>query len=261
MSGPDRSCVIDLHDAVVHPGGPRTPAVLQGCSLTIAPGESAAVVGESGAGKTTLLRALAGLIPLSEGTLHRPAPPGWLPQHPGRGFDPRWPIIRAVAEPLRLAGARQGAEKSAAGARAAEALFSCGLEPALARRRPHELSGGQLRRAALARALVADPPVVLADEPTAGLDPPASLALIDLVREAVTARDTALVWVTHDLGVAAAVADRLLVLADGRIVEEGPAQQVLARPQSPTARALTRAWLPLEPRLARERFQAGVNPG
>ncbi len=246
MSAP----LVQMHEAVVRPGGVLAPAVLRGCSFTLAAGESAALVGESGAGKTTLLRALAGLIPPTSGRVEAPARPGWLPQHPPAAFDPAWSVLRSVAEPLRLSGS----DAAAAREQAIALIRVLGLDPAHAARRPRELSGGELRRAALARALIAAPPLLLADEPTAGLDPVATLVLIDLVRDSVEARGTALLWVTHDLGVAAAVAPRLLVLAQGRIVEDGPARQVLSAPVSDSARRLTGAWLPLEPHLARARL-------
>ncbi len=237
-----------LRDVVARPGGAGSSPVLQDCTLSIAEDERVAVAGRSGAGKTTLLRVLAGLVGVDAGQVLYPESIGWLPQHPATAFDPRWSVLRAVAEPLRLAGTGPDpARKSAL-----EAIGALGLEPALAQRRPHALSGGELRRAALARALIGSPAVLLADEPTAGLDPVAALELIDLVRDHVRRCRTALLWVTHDLGVAAAVADRLLILDRGGIVEEGPVRQLLRAPQSESARRLTDAWLPLEPERARE---------
>lgn len=239
--------VLNLAGAVVRPGGEGTPAVLDGCTFSIRAGEVVALVGESGAGKTTVLRTIAGLLPLEAGRLVAPERLGWLPQHPLAAFDPRWSIVRSVAESGILAGQpREEARK-----RARTLLLSLNLLQKEWRRRPGTLSGGQLRRAAIARALLADPPLILADEPTAGLDPAAALELVELFHRRITERRVSVLWVTHDIGVASAVADRVLVLEKGTIVEQAAMRRLVSNPRSSAARRLLGAWLPLDPERAR----------
>ena len=206
------AAILQMTAATVRPGGPDGPAVLEACSLSVQKGESVALVGESGAGKTTLLRALAGLIPLERGRLRTPERLGWLPQHPLASFDPRWSVLKSVAEPARLAGT----PKEDALEAARKVLQTLKLSPTQWNLRPRGLSGGQIRRAAIGRALVADAPLVLADEPTAGLDPVAALILAELLLERVRARGNSLLWATHDMGMAGLLSDRVMVLDRGR---------------------------------------------
>ncbi|MFC1628768.1 ATP-binding cassette domain-containing protein [Gemmatimonadota bacterium] len=248
MSGP---AVAELRGVVVRPGGDGYPPVLQGCSFSVDPGEKVVIVGESGAGKTTILRAIAGLHTIEEGTLRAPESIGWLPQHPLTAFDPRWPVIRSVCEPLILAGEK----RADARVKATRLLESVKLSRTQWDMRPLALSGGQLRRAAIARAIAASPSLVLADEPTAGLDPEATLSLVDLFRQMTSERGTAVLWVTHDLGVASAVADRVIVLAEGKIVEVATMDRLVVNPQTEAARRLVDAWLPLDPVAARQQFK------
>lgn len=242
--------VVEMKGAVVRPGGEDTPPVLKGCSFSVQPGEKVVIVGESGAGKTTLLRAVAGLLPLEAGTLRAPENPGWLPQHPLASFDPRWSVMRSVCEPLILAGKTKAEARKEAG-KVLESLLLSRTQYDL---RPLALSGGQLRRAAIARALTASSRLVLADEPTAGLDPETALGLIDLFREITKKRKTALVWVTHDLGVASAVSDRVLVLSGGKIVEAAQMGRLASNPRTEMTRKLLGAWLPLDADAARKQL-------
>lgn len=244
MSAPN---VLQISDAAVRPAGPESPLVLQGFTLSVFAGEIVALVGPSGAGKTTALRAAAGLLTLEEGTVRAPKRLGYLPQHPLTAFDPRWSVLRSVTEPALLAGAIKGDALE----KAKRTLESLRLSDMLWERRPAALSGGQLRRAAIARALAADPGLILADEPTAGLDPVATLQLVDLFHQLTESRDPGVLWVTHDLGVAAAVAERVLVLEGGRIVESATMEQLAAQPRSETARSLLESWLPLDVARAR----------
>jgi ABC-type glutathione transport system ATPase component len=208
------------------------------------------IVGASGAGKSTVLRTIARLLPLESGTLRAPASIGWLPQHPLAAFDPRWTVLRSVCEPLRLAGE----SRTEARTKAVKLLQSVKLSRMQWDLRPAALSGGQLRRAAISRAIAASPRVVLADEPTAGLDPEAALSMVDLFRELTAIHGTSVVWVTHDLGIASAVADRVLVLSDGRIVEAAPMDRLAVNPQTAATRQMLDAWLPLDPEAARRQF-------
>lgn len=248
MSAP---AVVELRGVVVRPGGEGSPKVLRGCSLSVNPGEKVVIVGESGSGKTTILRTIARLLPIEEGTLRAPDSIGWLPQHPLTAFDPRWPVIRSVCEPMILAGEKRTDARS----RAVKLLESVKLSRMQWDMRPRALSGGQLRRAAVARAIAASPALVLADEPTAGLDPEATLSLVDLFKQITSARGTAVMWVTHDLGVASAVADRVIVLAEGKIVEVATMHRLAVNPRTGAARRLLNAWLPLDPVAARKQFR------
>ena len=241
--------IMELSGAVVRPGGPDGPAVLNGCSFSIKEGETIALVGESGSGKTTVLRTIAGRIPLEAGTLRAPDNLGWLPQYPLNTFDPLWPVIKSVAEPLRLAGVnrKEAREKSL---KVLESLKLSRMQWDLG---PSGLSGGQLHRAAIARALVAGD-LVLADEPTAGLDPIAAIHLLDQIKNVSRARGTSLLWATHDLGVAAAIADKVFVLSKGKIVEVARMGRLVVNPRTEATRKLLNCWFPLDADFARQQL-------
>jgi len=209
------------------------------------------IVGESGVGKTTVLRTIARLLPIERGTLRAPDSIGWLPQHPLPTFDPRWSVFRSVCEPMILAGVKRAEART----KAVKLLRSVTLSNMQWDLRPAALSGGQMRRAAVARALAGSPKVVLADEPTAGLDPEAAISLVDLFREMTALHGIAVVWVTHDLGIASAVADRVLVMAEGKIVEVASMHRLAKHARTEAARRLMKAWLPLDPLAARKQFR------
>jgi peptide/nickel transport system ATP-binding protein len=223
---------------------------LDGCTFSIRAGEVVALVGESGAGKTTMLRTIVGLVPLEEGRVRVPEKIGWLSQHPLSSFDPRWSVVKSVAE----SGVLAGMTKREAGGVARTIMLAIDLTQREWRRRPSSLSGGQLRRAAIVRSLVPSPPLILADEPTAGLDPAAALELIDLFKKRVSDRGTSVLWVTHDMGVAAAVADRVVVLDKGKIVEVAGIRRFVENPRSAAAKKMMGAWLPLDTKLARRQI-------
>ena len=242
--------VLHISDAVVRPGGPGTAVVLNMLTLSVLRGETAVLVGPSGAGKTTILRTAAGLLTPDQGSVSRCERTGYMSQHPLTSFDPRWTIVRSVAEPARLAGAG----RSEAVEQAVATLESVKLSDAQWHRRPSFLSGGQLRRAAVARALVTQPDLILADEPAAGLDPEAALQLVDLFKTVSKSNKTGVLWVTHDLGVAAAVSDRIMILEDGAIAESTTMSQFVSDPQSQSGREMLKAWLPLDREAARIRL-------
>ncbi|MEU5158066.1 ABC transporter ATP-binding protein [Streptomyces sp. NPDC020875] len=225
-------------------------SVLTDVSLAVAPGESLAVVGESGTGKTTLLRLLLGLARPTAGTVRyegaelRPRDRALIRhfrrgvqcvfQDPYASLDPRRRVGDSVAEPLRSLGL---ATRREAAPRVAAALTAVGLPPDAADRYPHEFSGGQRQRVAIARATVCDPRVLLADEPVSALDVTTRVKVVELLRELREDRGLALIMVSHDLSVVASLCDRTAVLSGGRVVEQGPTDQVLTTPEHPyTAR-------------------------
>ena len=219
--------------------------------LDLAPGGRLGLVGESGSGKSLLARTLAGLLPpgiVQAGTARafgRPPRPdgriGWVPQDPGQVLNP----LLTVGEHLALLPrALRGEEPKAALARLTPLLGRLGLpgDRTFLRRRPHQLSGGQRQRLALAMALACDPGLLLLDEPTTALDPLAQRDFLALVLDLWRERGLGFLWITHDLGLAAAACERLVVLYGGLVLEAGPAARLLAAPRHPcTARLLAAA--------------------
>jgi ABC-type glutathione transport system ATPase component len=221
------------HASVRHPGAPR--AVLQDLSLQLFPGEFLAVAGESGSGKSTLVRVLARHLPLESGELlvhterHRLQ---LVFQDPYASLDPRQRAGAALEEVLRV----HRLERSAA-----ELLAEVGLAPEFAARFPHELSGGERQRLAIARALAVEPLGLLLDEPVSALDPSHRAQVLNLLLDLRQRRGLGCLLVTHDLALVRALADRLAVLEDGRLVECGAAETVLARPATNATRRLVEA--------------------
>ena len=220
--------------------------------LDLAPGERLGLVGESGSGKSLLARTLAGLLPpgivQATGTARvfgvPPRPDGrigWVPQDPGLVLNP----LLTVGEHLALLprALRDEAPRTAL-VRLVPLLQRLGLpgDRAFLGRRPHQLSGGQRQRLALAMALSCDPGLLVLDEPTTALDPLAQAAFLGLVLGLQRARGLGVLWITHDLALAAAACERLLVLYGGQAVEAGPAARILSAPRHPyTARLLAAA--------------------
>jgi ABC-type glutathione transport system ATPase component len=234
--------------------------VLADLDLSLAPGEILGVVGESGSGKSQLLLSLLGLAMTGASTrgscrfdgceLVGAAQSQWAPlrgrhiamlfQDPLLTWNPYLTIGRQLTEVLEQ---HAGLSRQAAEPRVCRALEEAGLSAPqdLLRRHPHELSGGMRQRALLAMAMLGEPRLLLADEPTTALDASTQLAVLDRLDALRRERGMAVLLVTHDLGVVARVADRVLVLRAGRIVEQGPTLQVLTAPQSDYARSLVDA--------------------
>ena len=235
---------------------------VRGIDLDVAPGEVVAIVGESGSGKSTLAQAVLGLLPengsvtggsislagageltgLSEKAYRavRGARIGLVPQDPGVGLNPVQRVGEQVAEVLRTHGL---ADRRSAAGRAVELLERAGLtDPATrAGQYPHELSGGMRQRVLIAIAIAADPSLVVADEPTSALDATVARRILDHLDTLRRGSGTALLLITHDLAVAADRADRIVVMRHGRIVEQGPAAQLLAGATDPYTRELLAA--------------------
>jgi len=247
---------------VSFPGRGRRPAAtaVDGVNLDIAPGEIVALVGESGCGKTTLARTMLGLERATEGQVRFAGRPlsyrsGALRayrrqvqlvlQDPTGSLNPRHTVYEAVAEGVRIH--RLGNEA----ARVAGALSRCGLRPPdrFYGRYPHELSGGQRQRVVIAGALVLEPQVLVADEPVASLDASVRGEILSLLLKLRDELGLAALVVTHDLGLAWNIADRLAVMYLGRIVEVGTPEQVFSDPRHPYTKALMSVLpeSPLEP--------------
>lgn len=214
------------------------PAVVD-ASFTVPTGRTLGIVGESGSGKTTLARMMVGVETPSSGELRWAGAPRaqLVHQNPLGAFDPRWTVGRSLEEALEAGGVPRGARRS----RVRALLAEVGLEESLAGRRPAALSGGQRQRAALARALAADPDVLVLDEPVSALDPSVRERVLRLLARVQEERRLTMVFVSHDLDVVGAVADDVLVMQDGRIVEQGRTAEVFAAPQHPFTKELLAA--------------------
>lgn len=220
-------------------------AAVREASFAVAEGRTLGVVGESGSGKTTLARMIVGVEDPDDGGLrwrgrHRVQ---LVHQNPLGAFDPRWTIARSLREAL----AAGGVPRSERRARVSALLAEVGLDPALASRRPIALSGGQRQRAAIARALAAEPEVLVLDEPVSALDPSVRERVLALLLRLQRDRRLTMVFVSHDLDVVGAIADDVLVMQDGAVVEQGSVGSVFAAPQHPFTRELLEANGPVSP--------------
>ncbi len=237
--------VVEVEDVSVHFGASRA---VDGVSLRVGHGEVLALVGESGSGKTTLIRAIQGLQATTTGTIrhgdeavHAARRQGatsdvqMIFQDPTGALNPRQTIYEIVAEGLRIRG-RSGDEVEKVG----QALARAGLRPPerFFGRYPHEISGGQRQRVVIAGAMVMEPRLLLADEPVASLDASIRGEILALMRQLVEESGLSILVVTHDLGLAWNIADRVAVMYLGRIVEMGPTEEILSDPQHPYTRAL-----------------------
>jgi len=206
--------------------------VVADVSLELRRGEALGVIGPSGAGKTTLARALAGLVPLVRGSVDpdpaarrrgQPSPVQLVFQDPATSLNPRLSIGEAVAE----AALARGTEPAAALEEARGWIARVGLDAELLDRLPETLSGGQKQLVAIARALASEPSVIIADEPSASLGPEAALQLVAVLGKLIQQGEVALLLISHDRELVAALCERVLVMDDGRVVASGPAVELL----------------------------------
>ncbi|MGW1619089.1 dipeptide ABC transporter ATP-binding protein [Streptomyces sp. NPDC002172] len=253
--------------------GKRAFAAVDDVTLTVHRGETLGVVGESGSGKTTLGRMLVGLLEPTAGEVRYDghARVGVNPavqmvfQDPVSSLNPRRSVGESIADPLRARGmgvpplerSREwGRDEGRIRGRVIELLERVGLEGAHYQRYPHEFSGGQRQRVGIARALAADPRVIVCDEPVSALDVTTQAQVVALLGELQRELGLALVFVAHDLAVVRQVSDRVAVMRRGRIVETGPADEVYDNPQDPYTRQLLAAVPALDPEAAARRRAA-----
>ena len=209
-------------------------SILRDVSLRLEAGAPTVLIGPNGSGKTTLLRAAMGLVPATTGSVRWGGSGEASPGRAALVFQRPVMLRRSVADNVRFALEVSGVPRTQRDARTAELLSLVGLA-ALAERPAPRLSGGERQRLALARALARDPVALFLDEPTASLDPAATLAIEELVR-AVSARGVKVVMTTHDLGEAARLAGDVVLLHRGEVAEAGPASQVLGSPATEIGR-------------------------
>ena len=251
---------VDALSVSLPPGGERRWAV-RGVSLSVAAGETLCVVGESGSGKSITAQAVMGMVPpglaVEEGAIRfegAPLPVGdpaamqrlrgarmaMIFQEPRATLDPVQRVGRQIEEVLEVHGIHERTERRR---RVLDLLAAVKLpEPErVFRAYPHQLSGGQCQRIVIAMALALEPALLIADEPSTALDVTTQAEILALIDELKTTRDTAVLFITHDFGVVADIADRIAVMREGEIVETGPRDQILTRPQHPYTRTLIAA--------------------
>ena len=251
----DHEIAVEADGLVIeYPGRFARPGfrAVEGVSFRIRQGEVLGLVGESGSGKTTIGRAIAGLTPVTGGSLKvlgtevrgirerafRPlrADIGFVFQDPASSFNPRMTIAEAVAEPLIVHGRARDARE--ARPRVDELLEAVQLTGAYGDRFPHELSGGQRQRASLARGIALQPKLLVADEPTSALDVSVQARVLELFAELQAQFGFACLFISHDLAVVDLLADSIAVLFRGKLVEEGLGADVLQHPEHPYTRRL-----------------------
>ena len=247
-------------------------AAVDGIDVSLMPGECLAIIGESGSGKTTLSRLLLGQLRPDAGQVAYQGSPvlrgsaaakslardsALVFQNPFASLDPRWTIGRSVAEPLLAAGRRRSGhlwhrrqDGTDLADRVAKVLSEVQLDPdRFMTAYPSDLSGGQAQRAAIARALVVKPRILLADEPMSAIDVSARVGILHTLQsimaqsrqQADPSNGMSMIIISHDLGVVQHIADRVMVLSQGRVVEEGPVQTILDHPSQSYTRQLLAA--------------------
>lgn len=247
---------------------------VEGANFNVSKGRTTALVGESGSGKSTLAKAVLGLLPIAEGELHiegkdltklrgREAKAmrrkmGVIFQDPAASLDPRFPIGECITEPMVV---HKVGDKKSRIERAKTLLDAVKLPSDVINRYPHELSGGQKQRVGIARALSLDPTLLIADEPTSALDVSVQAVVLEMLTELQKEFGFACLFVSHDLAVVDHLADDVVVMRSGKVVEQGPADLVLHYPREEYTRELLAAAPVPDPDLQAERRRARLKLG
>jgi ABC-type glutathione transport system ATPase component len=234
--------LLNVENLIVEFGSFRA---LNNVSVDVGRGETVAVVGESGCGKTTLARTILGLQKKVAGRIQFDGPEarvlaeqiGMVWQDPYASLDPRWTIKKAIEEPARLA--RKTVDVGVL-------LEMVGLSRDMGDRFPHQLSGGQRQRAAIGRALALRPPLVICDEPTAALDLSIQAQILNLLGDLKKEIGCSILYISHDLETVRFIANRIVVMRKGEVVEQGDAAKVFANPAHPYTRKLMSSALTLD---------------
>jgi peptide/nickel transport system ATP-binding protein len=247
---------LETHELVIHYRGAKEPT-LKGVSLEIEQGQRFALVGESGSGKSTLAKALLGLAPITRGLVRRLGSvvmggetrltdPDYrrriqmIFQDPYNSLHPRLSVMANLMEPLKIHGLYDPVESPLKGS---ELLERVGLDPAVGKRYPHEFSGGQLQRIGIARALLTEPHLLLADEPVSALDVSVQAQVLNLLGELSEERGLGMLLISHDLAVVRQICQRVAVMFQGRLVEVGSVEQICFSPRHPYTKTLVQATL------------------
>ena len=228
---------------VFHQRGKRDVAAVNDVSFCLYPGEILGIVGESGSGKSTVVKLITRLEDVTDGQIildgqdishsKGAARKGiyekiqMVFQNPVGSFDPRRTLGDGIGESLK----NKGGSKAEIQAKVAELLEQCGLEPEYMDRYPHQVSGGQCQRAAIARALAVDPKVIICDEATSALDVTVQKRVIDLLQNLQENKNLSYVFICHNLALVQQFCDRVIVMKDGRVVEEGTPDEVIQNPK------------------------------
>jgi len=250
-----------------------TVKAVDGVTLSVGRGEVLGLVGESGCGKSTLARTIMQLVPTTGGTVvleGKNLTDGSVAevrqvrrdmqmvfQDPYASLNPRLTVFDTLAEPLEVHKVCPSAEVPK---RVADLMRIVGLAPRFLHKYPHEFSGGQRQRIAIARALALEPKIIIADEPVSALDVSIQAQILNLLSELCRKMNLSLIFIAHDLSVVKHISDRVAVMYLGKIVELGPAAEVIERPQHPYTRALVSAIPTPDPDVERTR-QRIVLPG
>ncbi len=245
-----RQPVLEVHDLHVYypesakgfPGRKQRKCVVSGADFVLYPGEVLGLVGESGCGKSSLSKAILGMNREIKGTVkHHSTRPQMVFQDPYSSLNPSKTVGWLLMEPLRAAGAldknllMSGQEMEE---RAREMLARVGLDERYMSRRPSQLSGGQRQRVSIGQALITRPGLVIADEPVSALDVTLQAQILDLMRRLQREMQAAYLFISHDINVVYCMSDRIMVMKDGKIIEQGETEEVFANPKEEYTKAL-----------------------